>query len=518
MNLFRSQPVIAIAIMLAGCSSPTQSPSGAPKENPAVSATTESDDVLKNAIFQLRPENLGINAAPDKPVSLLNSWRFTQPEENDPEKATLNIPAGWMTADDETRANQDRYDLMDAVHIRDAMLDHTIAGYLSDRQRDEVKRASTVIDFVCRNIALWKDNEIEILLPPSLSLQFGRGSTDERAWLCAEILRQLRIDTFVLRSSKDLKETTENWLLGVIINNQIYLYDMKLGLPIPSDPANSAASVATLAELLTHPEWLEQLAGNEPAYRMTVDDLRDANVFVISGSNFWSRRMRKLEQSLPPSEICVLYDPLTDHDRRPGLLNRVAKAGNWPSDSLKLWGYPRRQFESMRSLTQEVNEELTRMSLTFSVPIPIKYDENRKPIIGNPEKKMERFRMDQLLGNFSDATKKYLSIRHLEVERFPPEIDRLNRMAAEDAFYWTCLCKYEAGEFEAAADQIQAYLNKYDRKGKWYYPARLLLARSYAELGQFTEAVATLQRTSADDPYRLGNAVLVKRWMEKTPK
>ena len=86
-------------------------------------------------------------------------------------------------------------------------------------------------------------------------------------------------------------------------------------------------------------------------------------------------------------------------------------------------------------------------------------------------------------------------------------------MAAEDAIYWTAVCKFEMGEFEKAVESPIHSFGKYDRKGKWYFPARVLLAQcSRAELGQFPEAITILERTSSDDPYREANAIRVKRW------
>ena len=91
-------------------------------------------------------------------------------------------------------------------------------------------------------------------------------------------------------------------------------------------------------------------------------------------------------------------------------------------------------------------------------------------------------------------------------------------MASEDAFYWTSLCKFELGEYATAVELLSDYLKKYDRKGKWYFSARSLLAQSYSELDRLPEAIATLERTSSDDPYRAANAVRMRRWAAMQPK
>jgi hypothetical protein len=352
---------------------------------------------------------------------------------------------------------------------------------------------------------------------PYLTMQVGRGSADDRAWVCAAILKQLRLDCVVIRPKKGENANDDRWLFGVIFDNQIYLYDLRLGLPVTNGTPDSSSSVATLSTIVDHPEWLEQMSVNEP-YRLTVEDLRDPAIFVISQPEFWCRRMSSLEQVLPPSDICVLYDSLLDDDSRPGLLRRIVTAGAWPVESLKLWAHPRRQREELRQPKQETAQEWERLMLPFLVPVPLSLDKAGNQVKGTPERKQQRFRSDQLLGKFAEATKRYLSIRHLEVEPNPPDLERLNRMAAEDAFYWTSICKYELGEYDTAVEQLTAYLKKYDRKGKWYFPARSLLAQSYAQLERLPLAITTLERSPSGDPYRLTNALRVKRWTAALPK
>ncbi len=519
MSLFRSPYVFLLAFAVIGCGQRAVKPEVSQSENSAVDgkgraapASATSDDVLTSALFQLQPENFGINSTTDKPVSLLNSWRYKRIEQGIVEQPVpASAPSGWVAADDETRLAQPKFDFTDAVHIRDSLFFHHIAGYLSDRGREELQRVAIVVDFVCRNVALWKDDEIEIPLTPFASTQFGRGTADDRAWICAEIFRQLRIDSIVLRANTDVKETTEKWLLGVLVERKVYLFDLRLGLPVSNGSGDKGTAPAALDEVVAHPELLEKMAASG-AYRLKIDDLRDPAVFVITEPNFWCDRMHSLEQALPASDTCVLYDPVSGKEGYPGLLERVATAGGWAQDSLKLWTYPHQQHEAALHPVPGAAQELQRLSMPFNVPYPFKMGDDGKPVIGAPERKLQRIRTDQLQGKFSDATQRYLSIRHLEVERNPPDLERLNRMASEDAFYWTGLCKFELADYAGAVDQLSAYLKKYDRKGKWFFSARSLLAQSYALQGQLAEAVSTLERTSSDDPYQSANAIRVKRW------
>lgn len=515
MRVFRLIHVVVFAILIAGCRPGAVSPS-----TPSSQAGPTSEDVLTSALNQLRPENFGINSDADKAVSLLNSWRFKHAEQQGTpatgrgaveEPHPVAALPGWIPEGEETRLGQSKFDMGDGVHIRDSILFHTISGYLSDRGRTDEQRAQIVVEFVCRNVALWKDDEIELPLFPFNGLLVGRGSADNRAWVCSVILRQLRLDSVIVRAKSDTKESSDKWLLGVGVEGNIYLYDLHLGMPVSDGEGKSAAK---LAEIPSHPEWLEQMATNGK-YRLSVDDLRDPAVFVMPDPQCWCQRMKTLETVLPVKDACVLYDPLIETDGNPGMLRRISEAYHWPLDSLKLWQFPRKQTEALKTPTKEGHQELAKLMMPLSVPIPFKVNEDGKIAVGTPERKLHRCRVDQLLGQFDDAIKKYLRIRHLEVEEFPADIERLNRLAVEDALFWTAICKFESGQFEGAVEQLTELLKNFDRKGNWYFPAKALLAQCRIDLGQIPEAIAVLERTSTDDPYRESNAIRLKRLRAK---
>jgi tetratricopeptide (TPR) repeat protein len=267
-----------------------------------------------------------------------------------------------------------------------------------------------------------------------------------------------------------------------------------------------------LSQIVSHPEWLQGLSIKSDEYPIKGESLKEVDIFPIVEVDWWTRRIRYLESVLPASDLCVLSDPLADTNGREGLLTRLKSAG-WTPESLKPWPYPRQQTEAIMKVSPAIKQSLDMAMMPFNLPIPFKVSETNQVTIGNPESKLLKIRTDQLLGKFDDATQRYLSIRHLEIEPAPvQEIANLNRKGAENAIYWTAICKFEAKEYDAAVEQLNAYLKRYDRSGQWRFAARALLADSHAERGRFKEAVDTLERSRSDDPYRLGNAVRVKRW------
>ena len=535
--------VLAVCLILvgavAGCPGRSDvNSSGKPPGNSA-SGEASAEDLLKSAVHQLRPENFSIAAATDKPVNLLNSWRTAVAAGPNSTTEAPKIPAGWIDEADAEQLQRRGYVQADAFHIRDCMLNHTIAAFLAARAADEVGQIRVVFDYVVRNIALRSADEPELPLDVYTVQLFGSGTVEDRAWVCAALLKQLRIDSVIVRPAGEAGADAEGWLLGVLLNGRVYLFDARMGIAIPSssEAAPAAGPPATLAEIIAHPEWLQSLAirADQP-YAIDADSLKHAEIQPIIEPAYWSARMKHLESALPADDLCVLYDPLNDESERTGLLSRLRKGSpDWKPEQLKPWVHPRRQSRALRAkMTPAAQQAIEIAGSALSIPIPILINGERRTVEqvkemiargdkmtvtpGHPEHKMLKIRTDQLLGRFDDATKRYLFIRHLEIE--PPvarvqELEFLNRIGAENAFYWTCLCKFEVRDYEAAIEQLSKYLKRYERNGRWNFAARALLAECHAELGHFQEAAAALDRTRSDDPYRAANAIRVKRWTAK---
>lgn len=511
---FSSYLKFAASLMLlcvvAGC--PGKARVQSANNAPGSKGDNTTEEILTSAVSQLTPANYTIFDSADKQISLLNSWHSLVPESTIP--AVTNVPAGWLNEAQAARVKSDNYDLEDAVHIRDAILCHSIVGYLSSRAPDEVGQARAVFDFVVRNVNLRGDDDPEIPLGVYELLLLGQGSPEDRAWVTASLLRQLRIDSVIVRPTG--QTGANQWLLGVLLDGKVYLFDARLGLAVPSSDKLSVSNPpATLAEIPSHPEWLQKFDVKNDEYPIKAESLKQVDIQPIVQVSAWTRRIQQLESVLPAEVLCVLSDPLSDEAGRNGLLSRL-KAASWNPEVLKPWPYPQQQREAIKSATPAMQMAFEVGRKILSVPIPYKVSEANELSFGHPERKLLRIRTDQLQGKFEDATQRYLSIRHMEIESAPvQELAVLNRLAAENAIYWTAVSKFEFKEYEAAIEQLNAYLKRYDRSGRWRFAARALMADCHAEVGHFKEAADALERSRSDDPYRVGNAVRVKMWKAK---
>lgn len=545
--------MLLVALVLPGC---TRKPAPAPKAGPAaVSAPAKNpaDEMLKSALFQLRPENLGIDSDPNGAGAVLNSWREQSPL-FDADKFAASagdlaaVPKGWLPEPAQERLLAREFNAADAVYIRDALLSAQMARQATDGKDAEIDRVVAMFDAAMRTVMLQPVAVPQLPFPRYELMLLGQGTPDDRAWVFAMLLKQQRVDAVLLQS----KDDPEAKLVGAILDGEVYLFDCKLGVPIPRGEGDEAKSPlitrpATLRELEAHPDWWSALTlrADQP-YPWNTEALAAADVLLIAEEPSWSGRMKQLETVLPADAACVLYDPLIDTPALASLAKRIA-AGNpaWTPDKLKFWAHPlnlpqRMQafgknvqqlallFQRMRSPLEVVKEKKERLNLNQDELLgnvnPFRNDE----VIGGnvqiqPTDAHWKSRVEMLMGRPGPATAAFLSIRHLALENPPPELradpqafqlwTQLYRLAAMDASFWSAVCKLEQGDRAQAASALADYLRRNSRSD-WVSAARYLAARTHAELKQFAEARAILAAVPTDDPHRPGLEVLAKRWEE----
>ena len=182
--------------------------------------------------------------------------------------------------------------------------------------------SAKVFDWICRNINLESDapideSEIEDLAldpdkegaaagVPGLGYQrypwqtmlYGRGDYVERAKLMMLMLRHLQIDSVMLAAG----ETAKPWAVAVNIGGDYFLFDTKLGLPIPGE---KLGSIATLKMVQKNPKLLtsldlttdESLADNT-RYWIRPDDLNSLTALLYASPDAASKRMKALQGDL----------------------------------------------------------------------------------------------------------------------------------------------------------------------------------------------------------------------------
>ena len=133
---------------------------------------------------------------------------------------------------------------------------------------------------------------------PWQTLMLGRGDYVDRAKVFMMLAREAGLNVAMLTTGENEKP----WAVGVVLGTQYYLFDTKLGLPIPNA---TPGQIATLGQLKEKPELLtaldltlEESLADDTKYWVTKEDLASlaAKVYVVPES--LSQRMNGLEESL----------------------------------------------------------------------------------------------------------------------------------------------------------------------------------------------------------------------------
>ncbi|MCC7419105.1 MAG: tetratricopeptide repeat protein [Planctomycetaceae bacterium] len=546
---------------VAGCgrrvvvTSPGESTSGDPSEQPK----DHCEELLKNAVGMAQPGRLGVSTDRRQVSELFNQWRGDCG--GDVELAAFGAHAKKafepLVSDAEFKAMAEgRISERDAETLRTAILLKRAGDVVVKSADRDIDRVNLLFQFVVRNVALSAPSSEPIPQTPYDILILGRGSAEERAWLFAELLRQLRIDAVILKPATGVKsqseaakaETTESkpdpeaatssgsepstadeapWLVGVLLDEPqkpVYLFDLWLGLPVPA-PDDSAfpPRPATLEQVVEKPEILGRLAQDEGTYRFAPEAFHSMKVEVISSADPSLPRQKRLQSVLTGDDAVVLFDPLDDDEESPGLVSRVEAFGGkrWGKTDISVWSFPERSLVATEHLTdrQQQRQRIRRHAL--DAPISIipkqKKDENGQERIeitfGNPKKTQLKTRIAQVLGDRKNAVRSYNLVRfdgRLDPRlQPPPEFVRMHARAEEDAFFWTGICQYEGGEFDAAASTFRDYLARYPQ-GDWADHAREMQARAFARQQKFADAFKALETLSEADPARVAHQVLRK--------
>ena len=529
--------------------------------------------LLDNVRHGLDPVRLGVSTDLPYVISMLNQWHDGNvTTQGDKAKTSVEIPPRVVKLIGEDQANlmnDPVYRELDGIYLRDCKIAKSISNYATVNARSDLAKSVKLFEYVIRTIRYSQDHmgwiphapEQRVDVPMTLYdlCLLGFGTTQDRAWLFSALLRQIGLDSVLIfpESGNQAQGFGGHMLMGVIIGQQVYLFDLHNGVPIPG-PAGVAEtpdkpSVATLEEVTAHPELLRQLdpIPNVVLYDLKGELFRKPNVMIAGSLPLWSAKMKSLQPHFSGKDTMVIFDELADHDGKPGMLTRIVKAGGkfWNADSLNMWSYP--QF-SMRSSLQlqppavaVKNQLLLSMRATF--PWAFSAKEN-KVEISKGKGQLQEARLAHLTEDFGSALKLYNDVRsaaknnpirqHNPQQTTMVSLDPSENPAVlvrygfdrsdDDGTYFTGMCQYDQKNYKAAAATLRKYLDGFVRDRQqlekvfqqmatqqglprpnadmrkemgflitarffWVNSARLTLALALRELGEKTEAAKTLQ-------------------------
>ena len=146
---------------------------------------------------------------------------------------------------------------------------------------------------------------------PVQTMLTSRGDYVDRAKLFMKLLDQSELDSVMLAVKTDKDSESRPWAVGVPVGGKLYLFDTKLGLPIPG---KNAGQIATLSEAKSDPEILNSLdlsvkesLKDNTKYWVKSDQLNQITGLIYCSPESLTYRCWELENKLVGESRMKLY-------------------------------------------------------------------------------------------------------------------------------------------------------------------------------------------------------------------
>ena len=562
--------ILSVVLLLSGCAPPvsTKKSEKVSAEDAAKAEDSRVQRNLQSAFEILRPEKLGIVSGPEQAIAVLNEWskgakaeaeKRNEPwETHRPHSLLKSLPKAWID-----QVSLEQFVERDATYLRDCLWANRATKFGAGDAEKDLDVVVKLFEYVVRNLVLIPPGSRSVPVGPFDAMVLGRGTAADRAWTFAELLRQRNYDAVILsprRASGDAGDDA-SFLVGVLFDKDIYLFDPTLGLPLPADVAAPKSLLPrlplSLRQVQREPGLLTAIARDSGGrFSLTAKMLETPLVELICHSEHLAVRMKRLQAELSGEQSVILSDPLEDADDQPGLWSRVAKhtAAAWSPEDVAIWSYPETVRDAVTRMTSDQQKELTRLSLSMGAPIRVQRllrrpnKETPDLEFAKPDRMLMRRRMEHVVGRWTDAVPGYLAAQLYDVEtptakglemvsedgkekspaavatiaesrtlRFimmQPQyghVRKVHLMAGDDACFWLALCQFEQDRWDAVIDQCRVY-DKQHSSGGWVAANQMLMAAALVKNKKLNEAIRVLKEIDADDLLSAGSRVLSARW------
>ena len=233
----------------------------------------------------------------------------------------------------------------DAYHLEESVWMRSATNWIIADCQNDTEIALRLFDWSCRLVALRAAGVTgpkgEIRQMPWQTLITGQGTAIERAVVFMGLLRQYRIDSFLVQPAAGSAEQLAAFppVVAVVINNSTALFIPGLGLPIPAanalelpgegeDRSIRITKIASLDDVAADDSLLRQLdLSEENPVPLKAEDFASVKALVLAGPFELSERMRILEpafnseQYMDATVLAVSYDQLAE---RLGTISHVS--------------------------------------------------------------------------------------------------------------------------------------------------------------------------------------------------
>ncbi len=382
----------------------------------------------------------------------------------------------------------------DGVDLQQIVWLSAIAARSRGEEGQPVAIASRLFDWVVRNIQIDRDNAAEVPHMPRDCLLLGHGTAQDRAWIFSLLARQQGLDVVVLSlASGDDSAEPRFWLPALLADGELYLYDVRLGSPIPWPDGRP---VATLNNVLADDGLLRRLdIAPDRIYPVKAADLERVVVEIEGSPIYLSRRMRLVEADLPGKEQIILTG-------RPSLLAEKLKSQPHIA-AVELWKFPYQRLRAVTRMDRETQQKAMAEYMPFYEPSPILWQARVQHLQGYFDgDKGANALYQQARPSDADMKSARDKASAKDRPRIEADLARL-RLAKQSASYWLGLIAFERGNYPAAIDYLQVRTLEASPDSPWTAGARYNLGRALEATGQSVEDAKFYEADRS--PQRTGN-------------
>jgi tetratricopeptide (TPR) repeat protein len=474
---------MAIAVfVLVGCQD-TNSTRRSQQRNSATARTEMNEENLRYAFSVLRTtEEFQTADALKTVVDRLNQWIKHNPATDewhaDPLVETLPEELRGLPPLQSLGALS--FPLSDGADLQLVVWLNEIANRARGADSQPIAIAQGLFDWVVRNIQIERDTAAVVPYLARDTLILGRGTAIDRAWLFVLLGRQQGLEIVMLAlPGNEPGESLRPWLPAVLVDGELYLFDTRLGMPLPGPDGKP---VATLKDLLADEKLLRNLDVDEQRiYPVKGADLEHVTALIEGSPMYISRRMQLVGADLPGKESLVLTV-------QPSRLAERVKA-HPHIDTVNLWPLPYQRIDGLMKADRETQQKAQLDFAQFQQPTPILWQARVLHLVGTLDGDKGANAQYQA-ARPPDADLKTYRAKAPEKDRERVEANLVQiRAAKQTASYWLGLVAYERGNYGAAIDYLRTRTLEAFPDGPWTAGARYNLARAYEAQGQTEEAI-----------------------------
>ena len=447
----------------------------------------------------------------------------------------------------------------DVDYLKQRIWIRNIASWARGEKTWTLQRTKTLFDWTVRNIEIRPETSLPQQYPWQ-SLLIGTGSVWDRVWVFMELLQEERILSCLLSvPHPENPQARFYWAVGVLIDDEIYLFLPYHGLPIPGPDGLVLAEngeleckdVATFSQVIKDDSLLRQLDLPNGTFPLNAEIVKQSTAHLLATPCAVSHRMKVFEAALSSEQSMVLYVDLKEQRRLFGTVPNI--------DQVELWKYPYRTMYEQQFGAEMTNEllvtfrnpnvkrmlrEIKQMQDQLLQMQGIQTAENLGDST-NPNLRGQSDTTDLALSGKNDfglwsgrilyfkgritgqesavmclqdarfSDRDFLELKNQPMFQLDPIREQFFHLATLNALYWLGLASYETGSISAAKDYWES--RDISKRNPWSNGVQYMLGRVAERERDYKKAATHFERAVAG-PSAVGNLLRAKWLREITSK